>query len=283
MYTRTWRRRANMSRVITKISRQKRNQERYNIYLNEEYAFSVDEAILIQYGLTKGKTMDDLTVDEIAFDDEIQRAFNRALSFLSYQMRSEYEVHQKLKDQEFGEAVIQEALQKLKKLGFLNDESYSKALVATKKKTAKKGPRAIQRDLEKKGIDKKLQKQVLTEFSEDEQVEIALQLAEKTVRNEHRKTPSQIKQKIQEMLIRKGYSFEIVEQVLDKIELSKDEDEWTELIGLQGEKVWNKYASKYSDYDLKMRVKQALFQKGFPSDKIEIFLEQKEQENGEKI
>jgi Uncharacterized protein conserved in bacteria len=109
-----------MPRIITKISRQKRNQERYNIYLNEEYAFSVDEAILVQYGLNKGKILDDLAVDEIAFDDEIQRAFNRALSFLSYQMRSEYEVYEKLKGLEFGEAVIQETLQKLKKLNFLN-------------------------------------------------------------------------------------------------------------------------------------------------------------------
>lgn len=268
-----------MSRVITKISRQKRNQERYNIYLNEEYTFSVDEAILIQYGLIKGKTIDDLTVDEIAFDDEIQRAFNRALSFLSYQMRSEHEVHEKLKGLEFGEAVIQEALQKLKKLGFLNDESYSQALLETKKKTAKKGPRAIQKDLEKKGIDKKLQQQVLHSFSIDEQLQIAKELAEKAIRNEHRKTPSQMKQKIQELLLRKGYAFSIIEQVLDGVELSKDEDEWTEIIQQQGDKVWRKYARKYRDYDLRMRVKQALYQKGFPIEKIDLYIEQKEQGN----
>ena len=272
-----------MSRVITKISRQKRNQERYNIYLNEEYAFSVDEAILIQYSLTKGKVLDDLTVDEIAFDDEIQRSFNRALSFLSYQMRSEHEVHEKLKALEFGEAVIQEALQKLKKLGFLNDESYSKALLETKKKTAKKGPRAIQKDLEKKGIDKKLQQKVLHSFSEEEQLQLAIQLAEKAVRNERRKTPSQMKQKVQEILTRKGYTFSIVEQVLGKIELSKNDDEWTEMIQQQGDKVWRKYAHKYSDYELKMRVKQALYQKGFPNEKIEAYIEQKEQENGQEI
>lgn len=269
-----------MSRIITKISRQKRNQERYNIYLNEEYAFSVDEAILIQYQLTKDKPIDDLTVDEIAFDDEIQRAYNRALSFLSYKMRSEYEVHQKLKDLEFGEAVVQEAIQKLKKLGFLNDESYSKALLETKKKTAKKGPRAIQRDLKEKGINQKLQEQVLQSFSEEEQLTIALQLADKAIHNEHSKTPSQLKQKIQELLMRKGYSFSIVEQVLDKIDLSKDEDEWTEMIKKQGDKVWHKYASKYSNYDLKMRVKQSLYQKGFPIEKIDMYIEQKEQDDG---
>ena len=56
--------------------------------------------------------------------------------------------------------------------------------------------------------------------------------------------------------------------------------EWTEMITQQGDKVWNKYASKYSDYELKMRVKQALYQKGFPIEKIEMYIEQKEQDNG---
>lgn len=45
-----------VARVITKITRQ-RNEERYNIYLDEKYAFSVDEAIIIQYGLTKGSLL----------------------------------------------------------------------------------------------------------------------------------------------------------------------------------------------------------------------------------
>lgn len=53
-------------------------------------------------------------------------------------MRSEYEVRKKLLDLEFGEAVIQEAIQKLNKHGFLNDATYTKALLETKKKTAKK-------------------------------------------------------------------------------------------------------------------------------------------------
>jgi RecX family. len=103
-----------------------------------------------------------------------------------------------------------------------------------------------------------------------------LQLAEKIVANEHQKTPIQIKQKVQELLMRKGYSFTIMEQVLDKIELSKDDEEWAEIIQQQGDKIWRKYAHKYSDYHLKMRVKQALYQKGFPIEKIDTYIEQKE-------
>ena len=44
--------------IITKITTQKKNKERYNIFMDEgkgeQYAFSVDEAVLIKYQLKKG-------------------------------------------------------------------------------------------------------------------------------------------------------------------------------------------------------------------------------------
>lgn len=267
-----------MAQVITKITRQKRNEERYNIFLDEKYAFSVDESIIIQYGLTKGKILDEMVVGEITFDDEVSKAYNRGLSYLSFQMRSEHEIQQKLLKEEYGEAVIAEAIQKLIRIGLLDDQMYSKALADTKKKTSKKGPRAIVQDLKQKGIAPKLQQEMLDDFSEEEQLEMALDLAEKKVRQEKNKTPNQVKQKIQEFLMRKGYDYSIIQQVIPKLELEKQEDEWTEMIEVQGDKQWRKYSQKYSGYDLKMRMKQSLYQKGFPAEVIDQYIEMKEQE-----
>lgn len=261
--------------VISKITRQKNNKERYNIYLNEKYAFSVDESTLIKFGLTKGKILDDFEMDEITYEDEISKAFNRALNYLSYQMRSEYEIKKKLLEAGFGESVILEAIRKLERLGFLNDETYSKALLETKKKTAKKGPKAIKQDLIKKGIDKQTQEKVLETFTYEEQLEIAMQLAEKTVRTNSKKTPSQIKQKIQEVLSRKGYSFEIIHEVLDQIDIELEDGDWEQLIAVQGEKIWSKYTKKYEGEILYLKFKQALYQKGFPLEIIEQFIEEK--------
>lgn len=265
-------------KVITKIGRQKNNPERYNIYLNEEYAFAVDEGTLIKFGLMKGKELEQFDIDEIVYEDEIAKAFNKALNFLSYQMRSEQEVRKKLLSAEHGEAVVEEAIRKLEKLGFLNDETYSKALLETKKRTSKKGPRAIQQDLMKKGIDKTLQKEVLKQYSHEDQLANAIDLAEKLVRSGANKTPAQVKQKIQDLLVRKGYSFTIVSEVLDQIDLGRDDEQWQHMIESQGEKIWSKYASKYTGKDLNMKVKQALYQKGFPVDLINRFIEEKEQE-----
>ena len=246
--------------------------------MNDEYAFAVDESTLIKFGLMKGKTLEQFDIDEIAYEDEIAKAFNKALHFLSFQMRSEYEVKKKLLDAGHGEAVVLEAIRKLENLGFLNDATYSKALLETKKRTMKKGPRAIRQDLKKKGIDKTLQDEVLETFTYEEQLDIAMQLAEKEVRTGNRKTPTQVKQKIQDVLMRKGYSFSIVSDVLERIKLEREEDEWEEMIAAQGEKIWRKFAAKFSGTERNMKVKQALCQKGFPIEVINRFIEEKEHE-----
>lgn len=265
-------------KVISKITRQKNNPERYNIFIDDKYEFAVDENTLIKFGLTKGTVLEQHEIDEITYQDEIAKAFNKALGYLSFQMRSEYEVKKKLLDAGHGEAVVMEAIHKLEKLGFLNDESYSKALLETKKRTMKKGPRAIRQDMQKKGIDKSLQDKVLNSYSHEEQVALALDLAQKEVRGGSRKTPVQLKQKIQDQLMRKGYSFSVVSEVLEQVTLEKDEDEWESLIDGQGEKIWRKYSTKLTGSDLKMKVKQALYQKGFPVEIIQRFIEMKENE-----
>ncbi|MER2171302.1 MAG: RecX family transcriptional regulator, partial [Psychrobacillus psychrodurans] len=196
-----------------------------------------------------------------------------------YRMRSEHEVKQKLLQNEFGEAVILEAIRKLYEFGFLNDESFTKALVETQKRNSKKGPTAIRQELKKKGIEKDLQEKVLGDYSEEEQVGIAVTLAEKIIKQSQDKTPRQIKQKVQDTLQRKGYNFTIISQALSAFELEKNEEEWIEIIATQGDKIWRKYASKYNGNDLLRRVKQALYQKGFPAEQIDLYIEKKELED----
>ncbi|WP_339254027.1 recombination regulator RecX [Sporosarcina sp. FSL W8-0480] len=268
--------------VLTKITQQKRDTERYNIFIDDKYAFSVHETVLVKFGLTKGMQLDDWAMDEIAYEDQIEKAFNRALHFLSFRMRSEFEVKKKLLDLEYGEAVIMEAIVKLRRLGFLDDQAFSEALLRTQKNASNKGPKAIQQELQKKGVEKELQEQVLESYSEEEQFAVAKRLAEKAAASNRSVAPAQLKQKIQNALARKGFSFGLISSVLEEIDFGREEDEWESICNSVGEKAWRRYHSKYSGYELKNRVKQSMYQKGIPLDRIERFIEKKEnEEDGE--
>lgn len=264
--------------VITKISQQKKDLERYNIFLDEKYAYSVHESVLVKFGLTKGMTLEDWSIDEMVYEDEIRKAFNRALHYLGFRMRSEFEVKKKLLELGYGEAIVLEALVKLKNLGFLNDETFSEALLQTRINSSSKGPKAIQQEMHKKGIGKELQSKVLESYSEDEQLEIATKLAEKTANANRSAVPAQLKQKIQNALLRKGYSFDLIKQALANINFDREEDEWKAITETVGEKAWRRYSSKFSGRTLNDKVKQAMYQKGIPFEKIDQFIEMKENE-----
>lgn len=268
--------------VITKITQQKKDIERYNIFLDEKYAFSVHESVLVKFGLSKGMSLEDWSIDELVYEDEIRKAFNRALHYLGFRMRSEFEVKKKLLELGYGEAIVLEALVKLKNLGFLNDETYSEALLQTRKNSSSKGPKAIQQEMQKKGVGKELQLKVLESYSEDEQLEIATKLAEKTAHANRSAVPAQLKQKIQNALLRKGYSFELIKQALANVNFDREEDEWTVITDSIGEKAWRRFSPKLSGRDLRDKVKQAMYQKGIPFDRINQFIDKKEnEEDGE--
>lgn len=78
--------------------------------------------------------------------------------------------------------------------------------------------------------------------------------------------------------MRKGYSFDIINQILDQIDLQREDEDWQQMIEQQGEKLWKKYSAKFTGNELRMKIKQALYQKGFPIDVIEGFIEEKESE-----
>lgn len=268
--------------VITKISQQKKDKERYNIFLDEVYEFSVHESNLVKFGLTKGMQLDSWEKENLLYEEEIQRAVNRSLHFLGFRMRSEHEVKEKLLQAEFGESVIQEAIIKLKKLGFLDDHAFSEALLRTQKNSSGKGPNAIKHEMTNKGIDPSVQETVLEEYDPQEQLATATKLVEKAARKHASIAPAQLKQRIQNALQRKGFSFEIIKEAVDAVEFEPDEDEWTAITETTGEKAWRRVSIKYKGYDRKRRVKQAMYQKGIPFDRIDAFIEKKElEEDGE--
>lgn len=264
--------------IVTKITQQKKDLERYNIFLDDKYAFSVHETVLVKFNLTKGMVIEDWSLGEMLYEEEINKAFNRALHFLGFRMRSEHEVKTKLLELEYGEAVVLEAIVKLRKLGFLNDENFSDALLETRKRSAKRGPQAIKQELQRKGIEKELLEKVIESYSEEEQVAIARELAEKEANRNRALSPRQTEQRIQNLLLRRGYSFGIIKEALKDIDFGIEEEAWDEVTDSIGEKAWRRYSSKFSGRDLHNRVKQSMYQKGIPFDRIDLFIEKKENE-----
>ncbi|KIL47162.1 recombination regulator RecX [Jeotgalibacillus campisalis] len=255
--------------VITKISQQKKNKERYNIFLDGQYAFSVEEEVLARYQLSKNKELTDMDIGEIEYEDEIRKGFNKALIYLSYRMRSEYEIIIHLREHEMGEASIEETMHKLRKYGYVNDTEFAQAFLNTQLRTSDKGPRHIGQALKEKGIAAGIMEETLAQISQEEWIERAAQVLEKVIKKNPKQSKLQIKKKGQDTLSRKGYEGAVTGQVLSAIAIERNEEEkWTAIYS-QAKKAHAKYIRKYEGYEYQQRMKQALFRKGFSAEEIE--------------
>lgn len=169
---------------ITKISAQKNNTERVNIFLDEKYAFSVDLDVLVQHDLKKGKELDEADIIEIQFGDSVKKGFQQAVDYLSYRMRSVKEVTDYLTKKEIPATAISEIIHKLKHYKYVNDLEFAEAYVSTHRKTNSKGPSVLKKELKLKGIDDDTIEQALSQYPDDLQLEEAVKQVLKLVKKE---------------------------------------------------------------------------------------------------
>ncbi|WP_442598918.1 recombination regulator RecX [Neobacillus sp. D3-1R] len=262
---------------ITKITTQKKQSDRFNIYVNdgtgEKYAFSVDEDVLIKYQLKKGVELDEFTQMEVLYQDTIRKALSTAIQCLAARMRSEKEVRDHLKQKENEDPVIQEVIHRLYSLKYLNDEEFSLAYVRTQMNTTDKGPNVVKAELKEKGISPDIMEKTINEYSYEMQLSKAIQLCQKAQKKKRNDSQFVFEQKLKQALSRKGYSFSIIDEAMMEMKDSVQEDTEFEAIKTQGEKAIKKYGEDNH------KIKQFLYRKGFSMEHIEDFLRNLEQED----
>ncbi|WP_057809808.1 recombination regulator RecX [Furfurilactobacillus siliginis] len=251
---------------------------RYNVYLDGKYAFPISESVMIKFQIFKGMEIDQKLQEQIIAADDVARAYNRALDYLSGQLRSEREVEEKLASLEIEPGVITDTLQRLRDLRLVDDQAYANAYVRTIRNTSDKGPIVIRQNLRRKGIGENLIDRALEEFAGDEQVENGVTVANKLAKHYARKPFSTQKQKVIQGLMTKGFTREVIDQVMSQLELERDDEAEQDLLLHEATKIWARNR-RYDRRDRVNRTKRTLFGKGYQMDEISRVVEQLQMED----
>jgi len=199
---------------ITKIEVQKKRKDRYNIFIDDEFKFGLDEGTLIKFDLRKGIEITQEEIEKIENEEVNAKAFNVAANFLKTRERSKKEIRDKLKMKEYLPSVIEKVLEKLERLNIVNDKRFAEMFVRDRTRLNPKGRRALQMELAQKGIDKKTIEEVLLEtFSEDVEAESLKKIFEKAEKKYSGFEDQEKKQKIIKYLFSKGFSWDIIESI----------------------------------------------------------------------
>ncbi|MDH4222944.1 MAG: RecX family transcriptional regulator [candidate division Zixibacteria bacterium] len=201
---------------ITKIESQKRNPRRWSVFLDGKFAFGLDEEVLYKYGLKEGEELGQNKIEKIIQTETKKEAKDVSLRLLSYRMRSEREIRDKLKRKEFTKEIIDEVIENLKRMNLLDDYEFTSAWIRDRLSNNPRGKALLKQELYRKGIKEDIIKKTLKEYFSDETEELSLakKLLDKRKKRYENLEPNVAKRRMSDFLLRRGFSYDIVKQVL---------------------------------------------------------------------
>jgi len=215
--------------IITAITYQKRDKLRASVFIAGEFAFGVNVATIEKFRFRKGDELDASLLEKIReFDDSVS-AKRMAAKFLNTRRRTEKEVRDKLKGEKFGEEIIEEAILNLIQTGLINDDAFARAFIHDKRITKPVSSRQLSQELRKKGVAKNIIENILGEADEEEgEEERALKTGmkkwEQLLRREN--DDKKRKQKLVAFLGSRGFEYQIIKNVLKKLDAEIEEEEY---------------------------------------------------------
>jgi regulatory protein len=151
----------------------------------------------------------------------LTKARNAAYRLLTYRPRSRAEIEAKLVDKGFNDAVIAAVLADLARFGYVNDLQFARDWTRGRIRLRGFGRLRIGQELKNKGIGREIIRDVFTEvFSGETEIETAEHVAEKKLSTMKTLDRLTRRRRLAGFLERKGFSFEIIRDVLKRTESS---------------------------------------------------------------
>jgi regulatory protein len=201
-----------MAGKITALRFQKRNKDRVNVYVDERFAFGL--AAIEAARLQVGQVLSDDDVARLQVRDEVERAYERALNFLSYRPRSEAEVRQNLRKKDVEDEVVEVVIERLTRAGLVDDREFARYWVENRLQFKPRGARALRHELRGKGIADSIIADALADL--DEEV-AARQVAEAGARRLAHLEAGEFCRKLGAYMARRGFSYTVIKPLVEEM------------------------------------------------------------------
>ena len=209
---------------ITKMEQQQHRPERYNVYLDGAFAFGVNLNVVARFRLREGMTLTDEQIAEIERGEVRQEVFDKATEYLGQRLHSRAELHKKLMRREYGERVINDVLDQLEHLGYVDDKRFATAKALSAAQHKHHGKRRAAVELIKAGVKGETARRALEDVYEaHDSMAVARQLAEKKAPSLRKLDPVVARRRLVGMLLRRGFTYDDIRPVIDEV-LGKNAD-----------------------------------------------------------
>ncbi len=184
---------------------------KYRVYVEEQFAFVLYKGELSRFHLKEGETLSEETMKSIR-EILLKRAKLRAIHLLNDMARTESQLRDKLKQGGYPDEITEAAISYVKSFGYINDEAYIRNFIDSRRE--KKSRREIYALLRQKGVDMERAEEILEEMYEEHSEKAAILELLRKKNWDFACTDPKKKQKIYGYLVRKGFRYEDIRQVI---------------------------------------------------------------------
>ena len=189
---------------ITKITQQKKLQERFNLFVDGKFELGVDGSLIDKYDIKVGDEYTNDLRHDLENDDRIEIAYIGLINFIAFRERCEQEVKDWLYKKEYSD-LSDELITRLKDRNYLNNERFARLFIKDRVKIQGWGPIRLRHELSAKRITKQIIESEIEEIKDEYDFnQLALELAARKLKNIEIPTYKD-KKRIWSLLQRRGF------------------------------------------------------------------------------
>lgn len=205
---------------ITDIKRQQRRRDRFNIYVDGKYRFALSELDVIKSKIEIGKELKSEEIKDLKKDDERAKVMNKAFVYLARRNHAEKELKSKLLKKFPRGALIEKTIERLKELGYINDEKFAREWIGYRLNSKPRGRIIIKRELLAKGVNVELVEKILDlVYNRDKERKELTRLLD--LRKHRYPKGKKQRNKLISYLLRRGFLWEDIKDLMESEEESK--------------------------------------------------------------
>ena len=204
---------------ITELAVQKNDRNRVSVFIDDTFAFGVHKDLVLEHQLHTGRA---LSADEqraLVEADRLVKAKQRAMNYLAHKPRTETEVRRKLQRDDLPPGVIDQVIERLYELSYLDDQEYAYEYVRRRFASKGYGPVRIRSELQERGVERHLVEAALdAELVAEDVTTAARAVAQKRwARLDDDEDPRKRRNKLYGYLKRRGYTYDTIRTVIDDV------------------------------------------------------------------
>lgn len=180
------------------------------VYIDGEYALSLDTQTLLEHRIDIGREFDDEELHDLIESSNERRAKEKALWLISYRSHSKKELRDKI-SRTCDRQSAEKAVERMEELGLVNDRDYAERCAQTLIFTKHMSKRGAAMELRRKGIESEIIDEVLDDIKVDEREQIQAVIERKYPKIDDEK----IRRRAVAALQRLGYGWEDIKAVIE--------------------------------------------------------------------